>query len=195
MIIPIEVSARHIHLSRKHLEVLFGKGYQLTNLRDLPHLSRSGLLFAAKETLRIKNGDKEISKVRISGPVRAKTQVELSFTDCFYLGISPPIRKSGDLKRTPGLTLIGPKGKIKIKEGVIVVLRHIHICPDKAKKLKLKNGDLVSVKIKGKRSVTFHNVLIRIDEKFKLVMHIDTDEANAAGISKGGKGYLVVNRK
>ena len=186
--IPIEVSARHIHLSQEDLDKLFGKGYKLKKLKKLSQLSD----FAAKETLDIQAGVKKILKVRVVGPVRKETQVELSMTDAVFLGISPPVRKSGDLKVSPGIVLIGPKRKIKIKKGVIIPWRHIHCSTKEAKVLKLKNGMMVSLKIKGARSLTFHNIRVRINKNYRLYMHLDTDEGNAAGITKEGEGKVIV---
>ena len=183
--IPIEISARHIHLSQRDLEALFGRGYKLKKLKQLTQSSD----FAAKETLNIQVGSKKISKVRIVGPPRKQTQVELSLTDAIYLGIKPPIRKSGDLKGTPGITLISPKKKIKIKSGVIIPWRHIHCNPKEAKALRLKKG-MVSVGIKGTRSLTLHNVRIRVNKDYRLCIHLDTDEGNAAGIIKKGEGII-----
>ena len=185
--ILVEVSARHIHLSQKDLEVLFGKGYKLKELKKLPTTNQ----FAAKETLDIKVGSEKISKVRIVGPLRKKTQVELSITDAINLGINPLIRKSGDLKGTPGVTLVSPKRKIKLKSGVIIAWRHIHCSPKEAKALNFKEGKLVSIKIRGKRFLIFHNVKVRIDKNFRLCVHLDTDEGNAAGITKKGKGTII----
>ena len=185
--ILIEVSARHIHLSQEDLEKLFGKGYELTKLKQLTQPSD----FAAKETLDIQNGSEKISKVRIIGPTRKETQVELSRTDVIYLKLNPPIRISGNIKGTPGIILIGPKKRIKIKKGVIIAQRHIHCATSEAKKFSLRNGLAVSVKVKGLRAVTFHNVKIRANKDFRLSMHIDTDEGNTAGITKKGEGVII----
>lgn len=187
MIIPIEVSARHIHLCQEDLERLFGLGYGLKKLKQLTQPCD----FAAEETLDIKTDWQIIPKVRIVGPVREKTQVEISMTDAINLKISPVFRHSGDIERTPGIILIGPKGELKIEKGVIIPYRHIHCIPKEAKNLKIKNGDKVSVKVEGERTVTFHNVKIRVKKDYKLCMHIDTDEGNAAGIVKSGEGTLV----
>jgi propanediol utilization protein len=187
--ILVQISARHIHLNQKDLEALFGKGYKLKKLKELyqPHH------FAAKETVDIKVGKKILSKVRIVGPIREKTQIELSLTDTIKLGVKAQIRKSGDLQGTPGATLINKKKKIKIKEGLIVPARHIHCTPQEAQIMKLKNRKSISIAIKGKRALVFKNVQVRIDKDFKLCMHIDTDEGNAAGISCEAFGYLLNN--
>lgn len=186
--IIVETSARHVHLDKKTLEKLFGKGYKLTP--DYP-LSQKGE-FAAKERVILKTKKGEIKRVRIIGPLRKKTQIEISRTDAFHLKINPPLRLSGDLKNTPGITLIGPKGEVKLKQGVIIAARHIHCDPKTAKKLNLKHGDKVSVIIKGKRGLIFNNVVVRIRKNFVWRMQIDTDEANAAGIRKTGIGYVRV---
>ncbi len=185
--IPVEISARHIHISKNDLEVLFGKGYQLRKLRDLSIPPE----FAAKETVDLINGDRTISNVRIVGPIREKTQVELSLTDAFRLGLNPPIRISGDLKETPGIILRGVKGKLKIKEGVIVPCRHLHCGLEKAQQYNLKNGQKISVKIEGKRGVIFNNVVVRVRKEDVICMHIDTDEGNSAGINKKGEGFII----
>jgi len=187
--IPIEVSGRHIHLSQRDLEKLFGKGYRLKKLKKLTQPND----FAAKETLTIQNGLKKIFDVRIVGPVRKETQVELSITDAIEIGIKPVLRISGDLKASPGIILIGPRNrKIKIKQGVIIPLRHIHISPKRAELFKFKNGQIVSIKVKGRRKLVFNNVNIRISKDYKLCMHIDTDEGNAAEINKKAKGFLIL---
>lgn len=185
--IPVEVSARHIHLSKKDLEALFGKGYQLKKLRKLTQFDE----FAAKEKLDIQVKSRKIPNVRIIGPVRKETQIELSHTDGVFLRIKLPVRASEDLKGTPGATLIGPKGKIKIKKGVINAWRHIHCSPKKAKELGFKNGMLVSVKTKGICSVIFHNVKVQVKPNCRLCMQLDTDEGNAACIIKKGEGIIL----
>ncbi len=187
MRIPIEISARHVHLSQEDLEKLFGKGYSLKKFKSLYQPSD----FAARETIDIIKGQKIIKNVRVVGPVRSKTQVELSKTDAIFLKMEVPFRHSGRLKNTPGVILKGPKGKVFLKEGVIIPLRHIHCSTKEAKKLGFKEGDVVSLKVFGKRSVVFHNVKIRIKENFKLCCHLDTDEGNACGIYKKGWGEIV----
>ncbi len=187
--IPIEVSARHIHLCQKHLEILFGKGYKLKKLKQLTQPSD----FAAQETLVLKTDSKKFPKVRIVGPPREETQVEISLTDAVFLGINPPVKISGNLKGSSAATLIGPKGKVNLKKGVIIAQRHIHCNLKQAKNLDIKDSDLVSVKVKEKRAITFHNVKIRVDKNYQLCMHIDTDEGNASGITKKGKGTILRN--
>ena len=188
MKIPIEISARHIHLCEKDLEMLFGKNYRLKKLRNLSYLSN----FAAKETITLQNGKNAIKDVRIIGPLRKQTQVEISFTDAIFLDLAAPIRKSGNLKNSASIVLIGPKGKIKLEQGLIIPWRHIHFNKVKAKKLGLEENDLVSVRIKGKRGLVFNNVLIRLHEDFKTFMHLDTDEGNACNITRKGQGDLIL---
>ena len=185
--IPIEISARHIHLCQKDLEKLFGKGYQLKKLRNL---SQPGS-FAAKEILTLKNGKRKIKRVRIVGPKRKKTQVELSLTDAIFLRMEVPIRKSGNLRGTPGVLLIGSKGKIRLKEGVICPWRHIHLSKKHAERLNLKEGDSVQVQVKGKRGLIFNKVMIRVSECFKTCLHLDTDEGNACRIVEKGQGTMI----
>jgi len=189
-IITIEVSARHIHLSQKDLEALFGKDYELGKLRDL---TQSGD-FAAEEILTIKNKEKEIKNVRIVGPKRDKTQVELSLTDFYSLSLEPIFKVSGDLNETSGIMLINEKNKkqIKITSGVIIPLRHIHCNSSQAEELGIKDKDVVSVKTQGQRAITFHNVIVRIKNDYKLCAHLDTDEGNAAGIEKTGIGEIIL---
>lgn len=185
--IPIEISARHIHLSQNDLEALFGAGYQLKKQSELTQPED----FSAEETLTVENNGRKIENIRIVGPVREKTQVELSKTDAIYLKIDPPIRLSGDVSGSAGLDLIGPAGKISMGEGVIISWRHIHCNSDEAEKLEIKNEDIVSVELAGDRGVVFRNVRVRVGDNYKLAMHIDTDEGNAAGINKTGEGELL----
>lgn len=187
--IPTEISARHIHLCREHLDQLFGPGYQLTKLRDL---SQKGQ-FAAQETVTIKTEKNQITNVRIVGPLRPRTQLEISKTDARYLGINPPVRKPGDLDGSEACTLIGPKGKVDLKEGVIIAWRHIHVDPNFAKRNGLSSDKYVSVKINnGERSVTFHKVYVHIDPKFTPLFCLDTDEGNAAGINQRAEGEIII---
>ena len=186
-IIPVEVSARHMHLSKKDLEILFGKDYELRKFKQLSQPSD----FASEETLDIEANGKIISKVRIVGPEREKTQIEISKTDAVFLGVNPPLKISGDLDNSCGIKLIGPEGEVELSEGVIIAKRHIHCATDEAKKLGFKNNDVVSVKIGDERPVIFEDVVIRVKDNYKLCMHIDTDEGNAAGINKIGEGSIL----
>lgn len=184
--VPIGVSNRHIHLCQSDLETLFGPGFQLTKMKDLKQPGQ----FAANETLTITGPKGEITNVRILGPVRSKTQVEISKTDGFKLGLLAPVRESGKVDGTPGMTLKGPRGTVELKEGVIVAHRHIHVPPEFAEKYQLKDKDVVEVEIGKERKVIFSNVLIRVSEQYALEMHLDTDEANAAGVKTGDIGKI-----
>ncbi|SFB07478.1 MULTISPECIES: phosphate propanoyltransferase [unclassified Bacillus (in: firmicutes)] len=187
MLIPLGVSSRHIHLKREHVDVLFGGGYELTNMKDL---SQPGE-FAANETVRVVGPKGEFPKVRVLGPMRNFSQLEISLTDSFSIGVKAPLRSSGNIEGTPGIKLIGPNGELELTEGVIVAERHIHMTPSDAEKFGVKNGEYVSVKTSGPRGLIFDNVLIRVKESFALDMHIDTDEANAAGVKTGDKAEIL----
>ena len=178
--IKIEVSARHCHLSEKVFKKLFGKNASLTPMRKLSQIGE----FAAKETIGIKTKKGDFARIRIIGPLRDYTQVEISGTDAIKLGLNPPIRMSGKLDLSSSATLIGPAGKTIIKEGVIIANRHIHANLQEAKKYGLRNGQNVQVEVKGDRSLIFDKVKVKLDKNYSLVMHIDTDEANAAGLTK-----------
>ena len=185
--IPIAISARHIHLSQETVERLFGEGYQLTEYKPL---SQPGQ-FAANETLTLVGPKNRIENVRILGPARSKNQIEISRTDEFFLGIDAPIRGSGHTENSPGCTLIGPKGEVTLKEGVICAWRHIQMTPEDAAQFGVEDKDIVEVEVVNQeRSLTFGNVLIRVSSKYKLEMHIDTDEGNAAEIQRGATGVL-----
>lgn len=187
--IPIEISARHLHLSQCDLDILFGRGYKL---RTYIELSQPGE-FAAKESITIRGPKSKYTNVRIIGPLRDETQLEISISDSYYLGIfTPPVLVSGDLKKSAGgINIIGPKGEINLKKGVIIAKRHLHISPVMAKKLNLKHLDLISIKTTSVRSIIFNNVVVRSrPNKDKLSFQIDTDEANAAGIKKGDWGEV-----
>lgn len=185
-LVPIGVSNRHVHLSQQDLEILFGRGHGLTKMKDLKQPGQ----FAAQETVVLVGPKGEMKNVRVLGPVRNKTQVEISITDSYKLGVNAPIRESGKTAGTPGLILKGPKGTLELKEGVIAALRHIHIPPEFAAKHRLKDKEMVNVEVGGIRATTFKNVLLRVSERFVLEMHIDTDEANAAGIGNGEIGII-----
>lgn len=186
--IPIGVSNRHIHVTKEVLEKLFGEGHELTVAKEL---SQPGE-FAAEETVTIKTEKGEIAKVRILGPVRNFTQVEISKTDARKLGIDAPIRSSGNIEGTPGITVIGPKSTVQIEQGVIVAERHIHMTTENAQQFGVQDGQYVSVKVNGERALTFHQVLIRVKDTYALDMHIDTDEANGGNIKTGDLGELIL---
>lgn len=179
--VPVGISNRHLHLSQEDLETLFGKGYQLTPVKDL---SQTGQ-FASEEQVTIVTKKNAIQNVRILGPLRSKTQVEISRTDAFTLGLRPPVRDSGSTENSEAITLVGPKGSIFLENVVIIALRHIHMTAKDAETFGVKDKDIVKVKTKGERGLTFDNVIIRVRDDFVLEMHIDTDEANAACLSNG----------
>lgn len=179
--IPIGISNRHIHLSKGDLEALFGRGYKLTKLKALKQPGQ----FAAKETVSVMGPKGRLENIRVLGPLRATTQLELSVTDGFKLGIKPPVRESGKINGTPGMILKGPKGHIEKDKGVIAALRHIHMPREYAERYGYKNNSMVDVVTNGIRRVKFYNVLVRVSDNYALEMHIDTDEANAAMLSNG----------
>ena len=181
ILIPIGVSNRHVHLCREDIDLLFGKGYELTKSNDLKQFGQ----FAAKEVVTLKGPKGELERVRILGPSRKETQVEVSVTDSFKLGIKPPIKESGKLENTPGITIIGPKASIETSKGTIVALRHIHVPTEVARKLNIKDKDIVSVEINGERKSILGNVLVRVSDEYVLEMHVDMDEANACYLKNG----------
>ncbi|MBN1524552.1 MAG: phosphate propanoyltransferase [Spirochaetales bacterium] len=185
--IPVEVSAHHVHLSREHVEALFGKDARLTPVKEL---SQPGQ-FAADEKVTLVGPKGKVERVRVLGPERKETQVEISKTEQYTLGIQPPIRDSGNVAGTPGIMLEGPAGSVELDHGVIAALRHIHMTPDDAKNLGLKNYDVVQVRISGDRELIYGDVLIRVNESYRLVMHIDTDEGNAANAGPATIAYIV----
>ncbi len=187
--IPVGVSNRHIHLSVQHLIALFGEGFQLTQLKPL---SQPGQ-FAANETVTIKGPKSEICNIRILGPVRGNTQVEISKTDTYVLGVHAPVRMSGDIVGTPGLTIIGPKGEIMIDQGVIIAKRHVHFSPEEALEYGVVDKQKVKIKSLGERSLIFDEVIARVHPTYALDCHIDTDEANAAGITSGDQVELIAD--
>lgn len=186
--VPVGVSNRHIHLTAADVETLFGKGYELTPLKDL---SQPGQ-FACKETLTIVGPSlRPIENVRVLGPVRRASQVEISRTDSFTLKVKPPVRESGDIAGSAPITIIGPKGVVTLKEGCIIANRHIHMSVEDGAKFGLKDGDYVDVEAGGERRTKFYDVQIRVHKDFRLEMHIDTDDANAAGVGNGAKVKIV----
>ena len=185
--IPIGISNRHAHLSREDMDILFGKDSELTRLRDL----RQPGQFAAEEVISIKGPKGQLNRVRILGPLREKTQVEISLSDSYLLGVTPPVRESGKHQNTPGLEIIGPKGSTVKDRGTIVALRHIHLDSRSAASLGIKDGDYVSVELGGERGAIFKNVLLRVSDSYVPEMHIDLDEANAVKAINGQKVTVV----
>ena len=182
----VEVSAHHIHLTQEHVEALFGKGHRLTKHSDL---SQPGQ-YACKEQLTIVGPKGRIERVRVLGPTRKITQIEIAMTEQFRLGVHPPIRESGDIKDTPACTLEGPAGSVKLDRGVICALRHVHMTPADALRYGVRDKSAVRVRVEGDRQLVFGDVLVRVDPSYALAMHIDTDEANAANLQTGAKGYI-----
>ncbi len=185
--VPVGISARHIHLTQEDVEILFGKGYQLTKKSEL-----MGGQFASNEQCTIVGLKlRAIENVRILGPVRSKSQVEISATDARTLGIKAPVRQSGDIAGSASVALVGPEGAIYLKEGCIVAARHIHMPPGDAEAAGLTDGDMVSVRMGEERGALLEQVKIRVDESFTLEMHIDTDEANACQVKQGDLAVIV----
>ncbi len=184
----VEVSARHVHLCKEDVEQLFGPGAKLTYKRDL---SQPGQ-FLSEERVDVVGPKNTFKNVAILGPERPSSQVEISMTDSFTLGVQSPVRESGDTAGTPGLVLRGPNGEITLKDGVIVAKRHIHMTPEDAKELGVTDKQIVEVRTITGRALTFGDVVVRVSPSFKLAMHVDTDEANAALICRDGcDGYIV----
>ena len=188
-LVPVSISARHLHLKKEHLEILFGSGHDLTKIKDI---SQPGQ-YAAEEKVTLQGPRGKIENVRVLGPLRKETQVEISATDARVLGVKPVVRDSGNMDGTPGLTLIGPEGTVTIEKGCIVAERHIHMTPKDAAEFNVSDGQIVSVKVNTPRGGVFDKVLIRVREDYALDMHIDVDEANAFLISNGDLLELIRN--
>jgi acetate kinase len=184
--ILLEVSARHLHLSAEHLETLFGTGTVLHNEHEL---SQPGQ-YACAEKVNVVGPKGRIDGVRVLGPVRKQTQVEVSMTDTFKLGVKAPIRESGALAGSPGITLEGPAGTVTIPEGLICAMRHIHMSPEEAVLFGLRDKDVVRVRVPGDRELIFGDTVVRVRSDFRLAMHIDTDEANAADLRNGTTVFI-----
>ncbi len=183
----IETSSRHLHLSQEHLEVLFGSGAILHSKRAL---SQPGQ-FLSEEKVSLIGPKRAIDGVSVLGPVRPDTQVEVSLTDARTLGVAIPVRESGEVCGTAPIKLKGPAGEVSLPQGLIAAKRHIHMTPEDADKYGFKDKETVSVEVPGERSVVFHNVVLRVSEKYATAMHIDTDEANAAGLSGEVYGKVI----
>lgn len=182
-LIPVGISNRHIHLSQQDLDKLFGSGYQLTKLKDL---SQPGQ-YACQECVTLCGPKGVISKVRVLGPVRPETQVEILASDTFTLGIKGEVRLSGDLVGTKGATIVGPKGSVELNRGVILAKRHIHMLPAEAERFGVVDGQSVAIEFTGERGGTLNQVIIRVTDNSGLECHIDTEEANALGVKPGTK--------
>ena len=185
--IIVEMSARHVHVTESDLEILFGKGASLTPKREL---SQPGQ-YLCEERVDLIGPKKTIANVSILGPTRPETQVEVSLADARTLGVSAPIRMSGDVKGSGAVTIKGPVGEVTLTEGVIAAKRHIYITPEDAQKMNLKDGQTVSVKIGGERGLVFDETVLRVSKKFATAMHIDTDEANAVALPRDAVGVIL----
>lgn len=183
---PIGVSNRHVHLDRADMDALFGPGSELTVKKMLGQPGQ----YAAEETVTIRGPKGELRRVRVLGPLRSKTQVEISIADGFTLGVKPPVRESGRLENTPGVEIIGPHGSVTKDGGVIAALRHVHMTPEDAAKLGFQDGQYVQARIDGLRGAILCNVLVRISDKYALEMHIDVEEANALGVRNGDRAFF-----
>lgn len=181
MTIIANISNRHIHLTQEDLYKLFGENYELTKVKNLMQPKE----FASGEFVSIRGPKRKIERVRIIGPLREYTQVEISRTDAFTLGICPPVRDSGDLSGSSPITIIGPKGKIDLGEGCIIAQRHIHMTPQDAQKFQVKDKEMIRIKTRGAGKSIFENTLIKVNENYVLECHLDTDEANACGLKSG----------
>ncbi len=188
MKVTVGVSNRHVHLTKEDLETLFGIGHELTKVKDINQPGQ----FASAEMVTLKTEKNEIKKVRVLGPVRPYTQVEISKTDAFTLGLKPPMRESGDVVGSAPITLIGPNGTIDLKEGCIIATRHIHATKEDAKRLGLEGIDKVSVRVGGEKGGVMENVSVRVADNSYYEMHIDTDDANAHFISNGDEVEIIL---
>lgn len=185
--LPIALSNRHVHLSSEHIEILFGEGHELEKFKDL---SQPGQ-YAACEKVDVVGPKGTLKGVRVLGPARGQSQVEISFADGFVLGVKPPVRDSGDLAESPGAKLVGPNGEVEIKDGIIAASRHIHMHTDDATAFQVEDKDRVSIRVNGERGLIFENVLVRVHHTYALEMHVDVEEGNAAGVKNGAKVELV----
>jgi putative phosphotransacetylase len=185
--VTIGLSNKHLHLSAAHIEALFGKGHKLTPTKDL----RQPGQFACEEKVDIEGPKGVINGLRVLGPARPETQVELAMTDARGIGLKPPIRESGKLEGSPGCKLTGPAGSVTLDHGVIVALRHVHLSPSEALEAGLKDKDVIRVKVGGERAVVFENVLVRAGDTHLSEFHIDTDEGNASGADSGQEVELL----
>ena len=188
--VPVEISARHVHLNREDCDRLFGKGYELTQKRGL---SQPGQ-YLAQERLNLVTERGQIANVAVLGPLRTHTQVELSLTDARTLGIGAPVRLSGDLRGAADVLLVGPKGAVWAAGSAIAAKAHVHMTPEDARKYGVKDGQAVGIRLKGERQVCLEDVIVRVSDAFALAVHIDYDEANAAGIRDAVTGRLIGGR-
>lgn len=187
MKISIGVSNIHVHLTREHLDILFGEGYELDKRNDLTQPGQ----FASNDKVTIKTEKSEINNVRIVGPVRSYTQVEISKTDAYKLGLNPPVRDSGDVENSSPITIIGPKGEVNLESGCIIPTRHIHLTREHARMYGLENKEMVNVKIYGEKGGIISNVHLKVSDEAFFELHIDTDDANAHLVKNGDIGEII----
>ncbi|SDZ05807.1 putative phosphotransacetylase [Proteiniborus ethanoligenes] len=185
--LPIALSNRHVHLSEEHIKILFGEGHELNKTKDL---SQPGQ-YACEEKIDVVGPKNTLKGVRVLGPARKNTQIEVSLADGFTLGVVPPVRDSGDLAGSPGAKLVGPKGEVQITEGIIAAARHIHMHTADAEDFGVNDKDRVKVRVGGERGLIFENVLVRVHPEYALEMHVDVDEGNAAGVKNGDMVELI----
>lgn len=187
--IPIGVSNRHCHLTQEHFKILFGQDAEPKRIKDIKQPG----FWAADEVIDVKGPKGTLSRVRLVAPYRSHTQIELAMTDAHKIGVKPPVRESGDVKGSAGATLIGPKGQVEIKEGVIIALRHVHFSPPEAAQIGIKGGEMLRLRCGtgGGRSTVFEDCIARVSDKYSLELHLDTDEAFAAGVKTGDLSYIV----
>lgn len=181
--IPAGVSVKHCHLTKEHFKILFGQDAEPKRVKDIKQPG----FYAAEECIDVKGPKGVLKKIRLVAPYRDHTQIELAATDAMAIGLNPPVRESGDVKGSAGCTLIGPKGQVDIREGVIIAQRHLHFSPSEAQALGIASGEVVRVRAGtgGGRSVVFEDVIVRVGPKYSLEFHVDTDEANTAGLKTG----------
>jgi len=188
--IPLGVSARHLHITQEDLETLYGEGHQMTSMRPLYQEGE----YAAEETLvLIGPRMRAIGPVRILGPTREQTQVEVAYTDAIQLGIMPPVRPSGNHEDTPGIIVVGPKGVVHLRKGVVRANRHVHLGTGDAELLGVKDNALVKVRVCGDRPLIYYDVQVRVRDSFRAECHLDTDDANAAGVTSGMKVQILID--
>lgn len=187
--VPIGVSNRHVHLNRADMDTLFGEGSELTRVKDLGQPGQ----YAAAEVVTSQGSKGELKRMRVLGPLRGESQVEVSIGDGFVLGVHPPVRESGQLEGTPGIKMVGPNGEVEVKRGVIAALRHIHLDPATAERMGVRDKQVVRVEIGGLRGAILNNVLLRVSDQYAPEMHIDVEEANALGVKNGDRAVILLD--
>ncbi|EOS46995.1 phosphate propanoyltransferase [Lachnospiraceae bacterium JLR.KK009] len=187
--VPIGVSNRHVHLNRADMDTLFGEGSELTRVKDLGQPGQ----YAAAEVVTSQGSKGELKRMRVLGPLRGESQVEVSIGDGFVLGVHPPVRESGQLEGTPGIKMVGPNGEVEVKRGVIAALRHIHLDPATAERMGVHDKQVVRVEIGGLRGAILNNVLLRVSDQYAPEMHIDVEEANALGVKNGDRAVILLD--